>query len=105
MTQRERMLPAVLPAVLAVVLVAALAAGCGGANVPPVPEGDVRIATGAAGGVYEVYGSAYAGVVGDRVPGSAVTVASGGSVDNVEMVAAGRAEVGFALADVAADAV
>ncbi|WP_101784346.1 TAXI family TRAP transporter solute-binding subunit [Nonomuraea indica] len=93
----RRLLPAVLAAVLAV-------AGCGGADVPAVPEGTVRIATGAEGGVYEVYGSAYAGVLGERFPGPARVLPSGGSVDNIELVMAGRAETGFTLADIAADA-
>ncbi|MFI7702208.1 TAXI family TRAP transporter solute-binding subunit [Nonomuraea sp. NPDC049480] len=90
---------------LTIILSVPVAAGCGQAEVPPVPAGGVRIATGSEGGVYEVYGRAYAGVLGDRLAGTAVTVASGGTVDNIEMVAAGHAEVGFALADVAADAV
>ncbi|MBB6349206.1 TAXI family TRAP transporter solute-binding subunit [Nonomuraea muscovyensis] len=98
---RLRPLRLLLMAVLVTVLPAS---GCAAADVPAVPEGPVRIATGAEGGVYEVYGSAYARVLGERFPADAEVLPSGGSVDNIERVVSGRAETGFTLADVAADA-
>jgi len=90
---------------IAVVLSAGVAAGCARAEAPSPPTGAVRIAAGPEGGVYTVYGRAYADVLAGRLPVTAAAVTSGGSLDNIEMVVTGRAEVGFALADMAADAV
>jgi TRAP transporter TAXI family solute receptor len=87
-----------------VALAAALPAGCGAEQAPARPEGGIRIVTGPEGGVYEVYGTEYAALIADRLPGGAVATGSGGTVDNIELVASGRAEAGFGLADVAADA-
>lgn len=91
---------------VAVLVAACLVVGCGGADVPQPPQGEIRLATGAAGGVYELYGRAYVGVINDMFPEvKAAGIATGGTVDNIRLVASHRAEAGFALADVAADAV
>lgn len=98
--------PGVLRRLLPVIIVAFVVVGCGGVNEPTAPQGSVRLATGAKGGVYEVYGQAYAKVVHDRFPDIAAgAVTTGGTVDNIKLIVSGRAEAGFALADVAADAV
>lgn len=90
----------------AVVLAAGLTIGCSGSDVPPAPQGEIRLAAGAQGGVYEVYGQAYAAAIHDRFPDVTTdAITTGGSVDNIELITSGRAEAGFAVADVAADAV
>jgi TRAP transporter TAXI family solute receptor len=64
----------------------------------PVP---LRIWTSAAGGSYHVLGDALARTVMARVPGvSAVAVPSGGSVDNVDALKKGTADLAVALGDV-----
>lgn len=89
---------------LAALLVFVLA-GCGGGGGPAPPGDTVRIATGNPGGVYADYGAGYADLVERRLPGASGRVLhTGGSVDNLRMVAEGRADAGFALADSAADA-
>ncbi|MEV4293609.1 TAXI family TRAP transporter solute-binding subunit [Microbispora rosea] len=88
------------------VLVILLITGCQGAGEIPTPEGRVRIGTGNAGGVYAVYGAGLAEAIREsltRVKADAVV--SDGSVENIRMVVSREVEVGFALADVAADAV
>ncbi|MEV0382525.1 TAXI family TRAP transporter solute-binding subunit [Nonomuraea sp. NPDC050643] len=80
---------------------AALAAGCSGAG-DGRPE--LRLATGLAGGPYGQLGDRLAeelrrGGLGVRVQRTAA------SVQNLTMMAGGRADVGFALADSADDAV
>jgi hypothetical protein len=90
---------------LAAVLGSAAGAGCsdGGESAPPRP---LRIATGNAGGVYAAYGQGIADALRDShrdlAPELLTTAAS---VENLRLVAAGRADVGFALADACADAV
>jgi uncharacterized protein len=71
---------------------------------PPRPRGDLRIATGNVGGVYVVYGGAYARVLEKRAPGLRVRVLeTGGSVENLHLIAERRADVAFALSDAAAE--
>ncbi|WP_283135075.1 TAXI family TRAP transporter solute-binding subunit [Rhizohabitans arisaemae] len=94
-------------ALLAIMLWGTMAvAGCGDTQEPPAPHGVIRIATGPDGGVYQVYGREYARVIHDRLPEVAAdSFTTAGTVENIELVTSGRAQVGFALADVAADAV
>src|SRR6266550_5857219 len=78
-------------------------AGCGGD--PGYPAGPLRIASGGTGGVYFAYAQAIATVVRTALPRLRPTVlTTAASVENLQMVAAGRAEVGFTSADAAADA-
>ncbi|MEO3868379.1 TAXI family TRAP transporter solute-binding subunit [Nonomuraea sp. B12E4] len=80
---------------------AALAAGCSAAG-GPAPE--LRLATGSVGGPYEQFGDRLA--VELRREGLAVRVLrTAASVQNLAMMAGGRADAGFALADSADDAV
>ncbi|KUO20674.1 TAXI family TRAP transporter solute-binding subunit [Streptomyces dysideae] len=85
---------------------ALLLAGCGGSDAPPRPSGEIKVATGNRGGVYADYGAGYADVVERRLPdASARVLHTGGSVDNLRRVDARQAQIGFTLADSAADAV
>lgn len=85
-------------------LVCGLAA-CAGADDPALPRGPMVVASGPAGGVYEIYGSAYAEALGDRFPDlQTESVNSDGSVENLHRVASGEATVGLTLADSAGDA-
>ncbi|MBT2229487.1 TAXI family TRAP transporter solute-binding subunit [Nonomuraea sp. NEAU-A123] len=77
------------------------AAGCstGGTGLPPL-----RLATGLSGGPYEILGDRFAAEL--RRDGFTVEVfKTAASVQNLTMLADGRADVGFSLADSADDAV
>jgi TRAP transporter TAXI family solute receptor len=64
------------------------------------------VATGSQGGVYYVYGEAIKKVVEERVPQlDASVLVTNASAENVRMIAAGEAEIGFTQADIAAEAV
>jgi uncharacterized protein len=79
------------------------AAGCG--RDPGYPAGPVRIASGGTGGVYYAYAQGIATVVRSALPRLRPTVlATAASVENLQLLATGRAEIGFTTADAAADA-
>lgn len=85
-----------------VMLVAAalVATGCGKAGTR------ISIATGGTTGVYYVYGGGLAKLISSDLKGVEATAsATSASVDNLKLVASGRADVAFTLADSAADAV
>jgi TRAP transporter TAXI family solute receptor len=64
----------------------------------------LSIATGGTGGVYYPYGGGLARVLSQHVKGMQVTAeVTGGSVDNVKLVAAGDADIGFSTIDSALD--
>lgn len=64
----------------------------------------LSIATGGTGGVYFPYGGGLARVLTHEVPGLQVTAeVTGGSVDNVKLVGAGDADIGFSTVDSALD--
>lgn len=64
----------------------------------------LSIATGGTGGVYFPYGGGVARVLTQKVPGMQVTAeVTGGSVDNVKLVGAGEADIGFSTIDSAVD--
>jgi TRAP transporter TAXI family solute receptor len=77
-------------------------AACGGGDDRPSPAVRLRIATGTEGGVYNVYGAALAGLV-DRYlsPWQASAISTDGSVENLQRLADGSADVAFSVADVA----
>lgn len=80
--------------------------GCGGPRWDALAGSRLVLATGNPGGVFHRYGEALAHVLSDRLPGlSVATVPTDASVENARMVAAGEADLGFSLADIAADAV
>lgn len=66
----------------------------------------LSLAAGNTGGVYYVYGGAIARVVGAHLPRVEMTAeVTGGSVDNLNFLARGTADLGLSLADSLADAV
>jgi len=88
------------------VLAAALPLACGQSDEAPLPERPLRIATGSPSGVYHSYGTGLSGVVERHLPALRPHVlATDASIENLQMVADGRAEVAFTLADAASDAI
>ncbi len=68
-------------------------------------EGRVNIATGNSTGVYYVIGGGLAQLINDETDLQATAAETGASVQNIEQVVAGDYDLGFSLADSAADAV
>ena len=65
----------------------------------------ISITTGGTGGVYYPMGGGMANVLSKYVPGLQATAeVTGGSVDNLKLINAGKAEVGFSMADAAWEA-
>ena len=63
------------------------------------------IGTGGTGGVYYPLGGAVANVLSKNLPGVQATAeVTGGSVDNLKLIASGQSEIGFTMADAALDA-
>ncbi len=101
--------PVLAPPSRRAVLVGAVAgtalSGCGGQTWDEFPPTDLTIATGNTGGVFRTYGEALATVLGKRLAGVTVrTRGTNASVDNVGEVSERVSDIGFSLADVAADA-
>ena len=70
-----------------------------------VAQTRISIATGGTGGVYYPLGGGLANVLTKYVPNMQATAeVTGASVDNMKLVGAGKAEVGFTMADTAWDA-
>jgi uncharacterized protein len=92
--------PRALVHVLAVLVAAVGLAGCGGG------QGQrLSIATGGSGGVYFVYGGGLAEQIGEHLDGYQATAeVTSASVDNMYLIADGKSDLAFALADTAADA-
>ncbi|BBK42637.1 C4-dicarboxylate ABC transporter substrate-binding protein [Allostella vacuolata] len=85
---------------LAVALVAGLSSAAGAQTAR-----QLSIATGGTGGVYYPLGGGLANVLTKHVPGWAATAeVTGGSVDNLKLVGAERAEIAFTMADATLDA-
>ena len=69
------------------------------------PQKMLSIVTGGTGGVYYPLGGALANVLSAELPEHQVSAeVTGGSVDNLKLVAAGSADVGFSMVDAAWDA-
>src|SRR4026209_1972905 len=65
----------------------------------------ISIATGGTGGVYYPLGGGLANVLSKTLPGIQATAeVTGGSVDNLKLINAGRSEVAFSMVDAALDA-
>ena len=65
----------------------------------------ISITTGGTGGVYYPLGGGMANVLSKNVPGLQATAeVTGGSVDNLKLLGAGKSEVAFAMVDAANDA-
>jgi hypothetical protein len=66
---------------------------------------NISIATGGTGGVYYPMGGGIAAVLSKYVPGMQATAeVTGGSVDNLKLIATGKPYVGFSMTDAAQDA-
>lgn len=77
-------------------------AGC----TAPAESGRLSIATGNTTGVYYILGGGIAQVLTDNVEGVEATAeATNASAENIRFVCAGESDIGFTLADTAADAV
>lgn len=89
-----------IAAVLGAVLATALLAGCSDDSEAPLPAGQLRVATGLDGGVYRVYGRALARVLDRELrPMRSTDVPTEGSINNLQLLDARRAEIAFSLAD------
>jgi TRAP transporter TAXI family solute receptor len=65
----------------------------------------LSIVTGGTGGVYYPLGGGLANLLGKYVPGwQATAEVTGGSVDNLKLIGAKRADIGFTMADASLDA-
>ena len=65
----------------------------------------ISISTGGTGGVYYPLGGGMANVLSKYVPGLQATAeVTGGSIDNLKLIGAGKSEVGFTMADSGYDA-
>jgi uncharacterized protein len=89
----------VAAAAVALLLSAGTATACDGT--PDARLDRLVIASGASGDVYFALGQALAEAARDRVSGDVRVAETNGSIDNLRMVAEGRADVGFATVDVA----
>jgi TRAP transporter TAXI family solute receptor len=84
-------------------LLLGLAAGLGLALA--VQAQNISVATGGTGGVYYPMGGGLAAVLSKYVPGMQATAeVTGGSVDNLKLIASGKPYVGFSMSDAAQDA-
>ena len=68
-------------------------------------HGRINIATGNSTGVYYVVGGGLAKLISDRTDLQATAAETGASVQNIQQLVAGDYDIGFSLADTAADAV
>jgi len=89
----------------AAVLALALFGGLVLAGIVQAEQKQLSIGTGDPGGVYFPLGGAVASVLAKALPDLHATVeVTGGSVDNIKLIAAGQSDLGFTMADAAADA-
>src|SRR6266478_3912565 len=88
-------------ATLAVTISASLAL----AGAAHAQQKTMSIGTGGTGGVYYPLGGAVANVLSKSLPNVQATAeVTGGSVDNLKLIGAGKSELGFTMADAALDA-
>jgi TRAP transporter TAXI family solute receptor len=87
------------------VLAATLSAGMILAGAVYAQQKTMAIGTGGTGGVYYPLGGAIANVLSKALPNTQATAeVTGGSVDNLKLIASGQSELGFSMADAALDA-
>lgn len=91
-----------LAALVSVAVLAGLA-GCAPAR-PDWAQQPLRIAGGGVTGVYHDYGENLAAVISRDLDADAAVLETNGSVDNLRLIAAGDAQLGFAQSDAIADA-
>ncbi len=89
----------------AVALAVTLAGGLIATGAADAQQKTIAIGTGGTGGVYYPLGGAIANVLSKNLPNVQATAeVTGGSVDNLKLIASGQSEVGFTMADAAQDA-
>jgi TRAP transporter TAXI family solute receptor len=87
------------------VLAITLATGLALAGMVHAQQKTMSIGTGGTGGVYYPLGGAVANVLSTNLPNVQATAeVTGGSVDNLKLIASGQSELGFSMADAALDA-
>lgn len=83
----------------------ALVATAGIAGAAIAQQKTMAIGTGGTGGVYYPLGGAIANVLSKALPNTQATAeVTGGSVDDLKLIASGQSEMGFSMADAALDA-
>jgi TRAP transporter TAXI family solute receptor len=83
----------------------ALLAGASTATGAMAQQQNLSIVTGGTGGVYYPLGGGLANLLTKYVPGwQATAEVTGGSVDNLKLIGAGRADIAFTMADASLDA-
>src|SRR5215216_6396341 len=93
----------VFKAATALTVVAAV--GLAFAGIVHAQQKTMAIGTGGTGGVYYPLGGAVANVLSKNLPNLQATAeVTGGSVDNLKLIGAGKSEMGFTMADAALDA-
>src|SRR5215218_3799031 len=89
----------------AAVLALTLSAGFALAGIVHAQQRTMAIGTGGTGGVYYPLGGAVANVLSKNLPNVQATAeVTGGSIDNLKLIGAGKSEMGFTMADAALDA-
>jgi TRAP transporter TAXI family solute receptor len=87
------------------VLAVALSAGLAFAGIVHAQQRTMSIGTGGTGGVYYPLGGAVANVLSKSLPNVQATAeVTGGSIDNLKLIASGQSEMAFTMADAALDA-
>ena len=87
----------------AAILAVTLSAGLAG--IAYAQQKVMSIGTGGTGGVYYPLGGAVANVLSKSLPNVQATAeVTGGSIDNLKLIGAGKSELGFTMADAALDA-
>ena len=92
--------------VVSAMLAASLAAlGLAGPEARAQAGGQLSIVTGGTGGVYYPMGGGLANILTKSLPNTQATAeVTGGSVDNLKAIGAGKADVGFSMVDAGMDA-
>src|SRR6187549_595567 len=89
----------------AAALAVTVSTGLALAGVAHAQQKTMSIGTGGTGGVYYPLGGAVANVLSKNLPNVQATAeVTGGSVDNLKLIGAGKSELGFTMADAALDA-
>src|SRR3954454_18374523 len=87
------------------VLAVTVAAGLAFAGLVHAQQRTMAIGTGGTGGVYYPLGGAVANVLSKSLPNVQATAeVTGGSIDNLKLIASGQSEMAFTMADAALDA-
>src|SRR6186713_2201859 len=88
-----------------VALAVTISAGVAFAGLVHAQQKTMSIGTGGTGGVYYPLGGAVANVLSKTLPNVQATAeVTGGSIDNLKLIGAGKSELGFTMADAALDA-